>query len=311
MGSLICLHIAETSKAIGRIVNNAFEDHPKALQCIGIALIIICVVGLLVAGVAGYFHAGALSTTAVLIGASILMAFGGVGGGFIFTIVGINKLVKNCQPVDHSLNNNLHADPRDSHQDSIQQSNPISSEDTQDAWVYGPTRWKTLGEEWKCKLTAFGTKAPQENAKNDRVHIFIPQNIQIDETRKAFDLNTLKSINSGSLFEYCYPNLSINEKVNTSWIEINPQELKSGQVQIWRSIGKKEISPRKPSVLEAVAICLLAPDLLVSKEEDHRPIMIECLEKLPNNDPLFVGIATESKRLVVCPETFIWKFPQF
>jgi hypothetical protein len=107
------------------------SSSPSKLKTYGFIIAIIVGIGALAvggAGVAGYFHVGALSNMSQ-IDAIIMMAVG--GGGVIPLIVGILGTVRNRQ--------------------SVQKTGSISSVDTQGGSVYGPEVWPELGKKWGCK----------------------------------------------------------------------------------------------------------------------------------------------------------------
>ena len=96
----------------GEISRHVPTSHPPSkLKTYGFAIAIIVGIGGLAvgaAGLAGYFHVGALSNMAQ-VDAIIMMAAGG-GGGIILLIVGVVGTVKTRQSSSHRQHGGVHVD---------------------------------------------------------------------------------------------------------------------------------------------------------------------------------------------------------
>jgi hypothetical protein len=275
------------------------NSSPSKLKTYGFIIAIIVGVGGLAvggAGVAGYFHVGALSNLAQ-IDAIIMMAVGG-GGGVILLIVGIIGTVKNRQPVSHQLRNGVNSGHRSASQktESTQKTGNISSVDTQGGLVYGPEAWSALGKKWSCQLKILDAKipnAPEKDVAEGRVRIYIPQKVSVNGEEKDFTLNNLIEMGGGP-FEYCSDSVKdqFGNATASGWIEIDRgviQESRSKNYDTQKDMVEKK-GCRMPSVLEAVVLNLMVFAFTGERLYGEEPLTYtRCSEKVDGKYPVVVG----------------------
>jgi hypothetical protein len=253
------------------------DPGPKKTYGFVIAIIVgvIGVIGLGVggAGVAGYFHVGALSNMAQ-VDAIIMMSAGGVGAIlFIGGIVGTVISLKNRRQVLDSAR---------------------LDELTHGGLVYGPDIWPELGRKWGHTLKVLDQnipEAPTEGLQDGKIRLYIPQSIAVDGDGEDFALSTLVSITGA---EHGIAICDLVEEFGTirgqgKWIEIDSD-------MIPNSIGKdrathedmvKEQGCRIPSVLEAMMVNLMV--FAITGERLYHSHQTLCSEVSSNGEPTVVG----------------------
>src|ERR1700722_4434952 len=152
------------------------------LETYGFAIAIILGIGGLAvgaAGLAGYFHVGALSNMAQIDVIIMMIACG--GGGTILLIIGAVGTVKNRQSSSHQRHGDVHVDSERSgatrKSGSTERAEIIRSIDTKGGSVYGPDAWKI----WNVEVLDAVPLPPQVDlSKKDKVLLYIPQKILVD-----------------------------------------------------------------------------------------------------------------------------------
>lgn len=225
---------------------------PSRLEAYGfIIAIILGSSGLIVGGVgaAGYFHVGALSNVSQ-IDAIIMMGAGG-GGGVILFIVGIVGTVKNYQSVKSKPGGGIDV----AQENSV--TNTISSVDTKEESVYGPEVWPKLGNQiWKCEIQVLDKNIPEapKNRTEDKIYIYIPQNISVNGQKKECTFDTLNDLDK---MKFTMLHKSVREqfgnKTASGWIEVDKNVTPNEQLEDYEAQGErlKKGGFRMPTILEA------------------------------------------------------------
>ena len=215
--------------------------------------------GVAAAGVAGYFHVGALSNMAQ-IDAIIMMAAGG-GGGIIMMMIGIVGSIKNHQS------------------DSSEQAKTISSSerakiietiDTKDGTVYGPEAW----EVWNVEVLDVVPPPPQVDlsAKN-KILLYIPRKIRFEGKEQDLTLKILEKIGGDDSIIHI-DSLVENETLFPEWVlidrDITPDSLEKDHKT------QEEMVKNLPYLQEAVVLNLMVYEFTKKRLSGA----IRCAEKV-------------------------------
>jgi hypothetical protein len=233
------------------------------------------------AGLAGYFHVGALSNIAQ-VNAIIMMAAGG-GGGIILLIVGVVGTVKNRQ-----MDSELSGATRKS--GSTERAEIIRSIDTQDGSVFGPEAWKI----WKVEVLYAVPPTPRVDlSKKDKVLLYIPQRIRVQGNEQDFTLKALKEI-SGGPFAYFEESVEKQFGDNTApgWVLIDKNVIPESRNKNYETqkgmVEEKGCS--MPSVLEVVVLNLMVFAFTGKRLYGREPVTYSrCTEKVNGKYPVVVG----------------------
>ena len=268
---------------------------PSKLKTYGFAIAIIVGIGGLAvgaAGLAGYFHVGALSNMAQ-IDAIIMMAAGG-GGGTILLIIGVVGTVKNRQSSSHQRHDGVHVDSErrgaTRQSGSIGRAEIIKFLDTQDGSVYGPEAWKI----WNVEVLDVVPAAPRvDMSKKDKVLLYIPKRIRVNGKEQDFTLKALKEI-SGGPFRYFSESVEeqFGDNMAPGWVLIDKNVIPESRNKDYET-QKKMVEERgcsMPSVLEAIVLNLMVFAFTGERLYGREPwTYTHCIEKVDGQYPVVVG----------------------
>ena len=246
------------------------------------------------AGLAGYFHVGALSNMAQ-IDAIIMMAAGG-GGGTILLIIGAVGTVKNRQSSSHQLHGGVHVKSELSgatRTGSTERAEIIKSINTQDGSVYGPEAW----EIWNVEVLDVVPPTPQVDlSKKDKVLLYIPQRIRVHGKEQDFNLKALKALKeiSGDPFRYFSENVEaqFGDNMALGWVLIDKNVIPESRNKDYET-QKKMVEERgcsMPSVSEAIVLNLMVFAFTEERLYGEDPwTYTRCTEKVNDQYPVVVG----------------------
>ena len=268
---------------------------PSKLKTYGFAIAIIVGIGGLAigaAGLAGYFHVGALSNMAQ-VDAIIMMAAGG-GGGTILLIIGVVGTVKNRQSSSHQRHGDVHVDSERGgatrKSGSTERAEIIRSLDTQDGSVYGPEAWRI----WNVEVLDAVPPAPRVDlSKKDKVLLYIPQRIRVHGKEQDFNLKALKEI-SGGPFRYFSESVEaqFGDNMAPGWVLIDKNVIPESRNKDYET-QKRMVEERgcsMPSVLEAVVLNLMVFAFTRERLYGQEPwTYTRCTEKVDGQYPVVVG----------------------
>ncbi|MCC5832658.1 MAG: hypothetical protein JJU12_06410 [Chlamydiales bacterium] len=275
---------------------------PSKFKRYGFAIAIIMGVGGTAAGaagLAGYFHLGALSNMAQV--DAIIMMAGGGGGGIIMLIVGVVGTLKNRQRSSHQRQGahvNSEGSSAASESRSTESLEIIGSIDTKGGLVYGREAWKIWGVEVLDNLLKTPRVYP---GKKDKVLLYIPQKIRVNGKTQDFTLKALKEI-SGGPFLYFSNDVEeqFGEAAAPGWVLIDKDVIPESRNKDYES-QKKMVEKNgcsMPSVLEAVALCLMVyaytgerlyGENSSSLDGQGSSTYTRCIEKVNGESPIIVG----------------------
>ena len=270
-----------TSKVVSGGINlHVPASHsPSKLKTYGFAIAIIVGIGGVAvgaAGLAGFFHVGALSNMAQI--DAIIMASVGGGLGIILLITGVDGTVKN-----------RHSTTRQS--GSTKRAEIIRSIDTQDGSVYGPDAWKI----WDVLVLDVVPPAPQVDlSSKDKVLLYIPQRIRVSGKEQDLTLKALKEIIGGPFihFNESVENQFGDNAATAGWVLIDRAVIPESRRENYETqklmVEKRGYSI--PSVLEAVVLNLMVFSFTGERLYGREPwIYTRCTEKLIGQHPVIVG----------------------
>ena len=280
----------------GEIGHHApISSPPSKLKTCGFAIAIIVGIGGLAvgaAGLAGYFHVGALSNMAQ-IDAIIMMAAGG-GGGIILLIVGIVGTVKNRQSSSHQRHGDVHVDSERSgatrKSGSTERAEIIRSLDTQNGSVYGPGAWKI----WNVEVRDVVPEVPLvDMSKKDKVLLYIPKRIRVRGKEQDFTLKALKEISGGPFGFSQFVEAQFGDNAAApGWVLIDRTVLPESRGQTFET-QKRMVEDRgctMPSVLEAIVLNLMVFAFTGERLYGKEPwTYTRCIEKVDGQFPVIVG----------------------
>jgi hypothetical protein len=305
---------------------------PSKLKTYGFAIAIIVGIGGLAvgaAGLAGYFHVGALSNMAQ-VDAIIMMAVGG-GGGIILLIIGVVGTVKNRQSSSPQRHGDVHVDSErgdatrksgstgrteiigsiDTQDGSVYEPEAweirnvgvldvVSSVprvglskkdiDTQDGSVYGPEAWKI----WNVKVLDAVPSVPRVDlSKKDKVLLYIPQKIRVHGEEQNFTLNVLKKISDGPFNYFCKCiEEQFGDNAAPGWVLIDKNVIPQSRNENYET-QKRMVEARDcsmPSVLEAVVLNLMVFAFTGERLYGKEAwTYTRCIEKVAGIYPVLVG----------------------
>lgn len=292
--------------------HNIVKNEPSEGKTIGFAIVIILGFGSLVVagvGLGGYLQAGSLSSIGQ-VNSIIMMAAGG-GGGIVFLVVGIVGSVKNCQGSGRRQNdgnegikdgtNTVNIDHNPKPVKNVK--DVVSTVGTHGELIYGPDAWQA----WNVEVLDKVPEAPKVDlSKKDKILLYIPRRIRVDDKEKDLNLEALKEIKDDA-FKYFNPVIKEKFKKTTAvgWVLIDKAVLESQSEDY--GIQKKRVEEKgcqRLRALEAIVLILMVFDRTGVRlcSQDSRTYI--CCTEMIDGKHVIVG-CFDAEGLDVCDDSIL------